>query len=83
MYQSRSGPPQVPWLGPDVSDHLATLADDGVDEVVVVPVGFVSDHVEVLYDLDVVAAADAAEFGLGFHRVPTVGTHPRFVDHDP
>ncbi len=79
VYQSRSGPPQVPWLGPDVSDHLVTLADAGVDEVVVVPVGFVSDHVEVLYDLDIVAAADAAKLGLGFHRVPTVGTHPRFV----
>lgn len=76
---SRSGPPHVPWLVPDVSDRLRELVADGVDEVVAVPIGFVSDHMEVVYDLDVVAAATASELSLPFARAATAGTHPAFV----
>jgi ferrochelatase len=79
VWQSRSGPPSVPWLEPDVNDHLAALADRGVQAVVVSPVGFVSDHVEVLWDLDVEAAETAGKLGLAFARAATVGTDPRFV----
>ncbi len=64
VYQSRSGSPSQPWLGPDVSDHLQTLRKDGVAEVVVAPIGFVSDHMEVVYDLDVEAQKVAKELGL-------------------
>jgi protoporphyrin/coproporphyrin ferrochelatase len=79
VYNSRSGPPQVPWLTPDVNDHLAALAADGCPGVVVAPIGFVSDHLEVVYDLDVEARATAAGLGLPFARAGTVGTDPRFV----
>jgi protoporphyrin/coproporphyrin ferrochelatase len=79
VFQSRSGPPQVPWLEPDVGDHLETLAAAGVTDVVLVPVGFTSDHMEVVYDLDTQAAARAAEAGVRLLRVPTPGTHPAFV----
>jgi ferrochelatase len=79
VWQSRSGPPQVPWLEPDVNDHLAVLADKGVTDVVVSPVGFVSDHLEVLWDLDNEAAETARGLGLGFARAATPGTDPRFV----
>jgi ferrochelatase len=79
VYQSRSGPPQVPWLEPDICDHLALLAADGVSDVTVVPLGFVSDHMEVLFDLDTQAAAKAAELGLVFSRAGTVGDDPVFV----
>jgi protoporphyrin/coproporphyrin ferrochelatase len=79
VFQSRSGPPSVPWLEPDVRDQLRMLARDGATDVVVVPVGFVSDHLEVQWDLDVEAAAVAAELGLGFTRTPAPGTDPRFV----
>ncbi len=79
VWQSRSGPPSVPWLEPDVNDHLASLAARGVPAVVVSPIGFVSDHVEVLWDLDEEAAATAAKLGLGYARAATVGTDPRFV----
>jgi ferrochelatase len=79
VFQSRSGPPRVPWLEPDVGDHLRRLAADRVTDVVVVPVGFVSDHLEVLWDLDVEAAGVAAELGLGFHRTPAPGPDPRFT----
>jgi ferrochelatase len=78
-FQSRSGPPSVPWLEPDVRDHLRALAVENVTAVVVVPVGFVSDHLEVQWDLDVEAADVAAELGLGFTRTPTPGTDPRFI----
>jgi ferrochelatase len=78
-YQSRSGPPQVPWLGPDVGDHLRELARDGVRDVVVSPIGFVSDHMEVLYDLDVEARSIAEGLGLNLVRAATSGTHPAFV----
>ncbi|MDH3753919.1 MAG: ferrochelatase [Acidimicrobiia bacterium] len=76
-YQSRSGAPHVPWLEPDIVEHLGTL--DPATIAVVVPLGFVSDHMEVLFDLDLEAANAAEERGIRFIRVPTVGTHPRFV----
>lgn len=78
-YQSRSGPPNQPWLEPDVNDALRELASGGTRDVVVVPIGFISDHLEVLYDLDVEASQTAASCGLNFVRVASVGTHPRFV----
>ena len=80
VYQSRSGPSQVPWLEPDVCDHIRSLAVRGVKDVVVSPIGFVSDHVEILFDLDVEAREAAAEAGLGFARAQTAGTHPAFVE---
>lgn len=79
VYCSRSGPPQVPWLEPDVSARIRTLAREDAGAVAVVPVGFLSDHVEVIYDLDVEARAAAEEAGVGFVRAGTVGDHPRFV----
>lgn len=79
VFQSRSGPPQVPWLEPDVNDHLTRLAERGVREVVVVPIGFVSDHMEVVQDLDTEAAATAASLGIRFLRAKTVSEHPAFV----
>ena len=69
----------MPWLEPDILDHLRDLHARGVSDVVVAPLGFLSDHLEVLYDLDVEAAELAAELGLGFVRAKTPGTHPRFV----
>jgi ferrochelatase len=78
-YQSRSGSPGEAWLEPDVNDALRALAAAGPDPVVVVPVGFVCDHVEVLYDLDVEARATAAALGLPFARAATVNDHPAFV----
>jgi ferrochelatase len=79
VYQSRSGPPHVPWLEPDVCDHLAVLAERGTRNVVLSPIGFVSDHLEVLYDLDVEARTKAGELGLNMARAGTAGTHPDFV----
>jgi ferrochelatase len=79
VWQSRSGPPQVPWLEPDVCDHLARLHEDGVEAAVLVPIGFVSDHMEVIYDLDVEAAELAQKLGMRLSRAATAGTHPRFV----
>ncbi len=76
---SRSGSPSVPWLEPDIGDRLAQLGDQGGQAVVVVPIGFVSDHMEVVYDLDTEAAETAAELGLTFVRAATVGTDLRFV----
>jgi protoporphyrin/coproporphyrin ferrochelatase len=78
-WQSRSGPPQVPWLEPDVNDHLRTLAAAGIRDVIVAPTGFVSDHVEVAWDLDIEAKAAAESLGLRFARSATAGTHPAFV----
>ncbi len=78
-YQSRSGPPSQPWLEPDVRDHLAELAKSGTRAVVVIPVGFVSDHMEVRHDLDLEAARTADDLGLAFARAATPGTHPRFA----
>jgi protoporphyrin/coproporphyrin ferrochelatase len=78
-YSSRSGPPSQPWLGPDVNDLLAELAVAGSRAVVVVPIGFISDHMEVKFDLDVEAAGTAARLGLAYARAATPGTDPRFV----
>ncbi|MEJ9079898.1 ferrochelatase [Gordonia malaquae] len=79
VWQSRSGPPQVPWLEPDICDHLRALSDDGVTRVVVCPIGFISDHLEVVWDLDSEAADVAAELGMEYVRVPTAGTSARFI----
>ena len=78
-WQSRSGPPHVPWLEPDVLDVLRELRDAGASDVIVIPLGFISDHLEVLYDLDVEAQDLAKDVGLNMIRVPTVGTDPAFV----
>jgi ferrochelatase len=78
-WQSRSGPPSVPWLEPDINDHLRDLAARGVRAVVVAPTGFVSDHVEVRWDLDTEARETAAELGMAFARAATAGIHPAFV----
>ncbi|MFF3754409.1 ferrochelatase [Streptomyces sp. NPDC002018] len=79
VYQSRSGAPHIPWLEPDICDHLETLHGEGVPAVVMAPIGFVSDHMEVLYDLDTEATAKAAELGLPVRRSATVGADPRFA----
>lgn len=80
VYQSRSGPPGQPWLEPDICGYLRELASGGeVHDVVVVPIGFISDHLEVLYDLDTEARAVAEGFGLNMVRAGTVGTHPKFI----
>ena len=79
-YQSRSGPPNEPWLEPDIGDRLRALRAEGARDAVVVPVGFVSDHVEVLYDLDVEARGISEEIGLGFHRALAANDHPKFVE---
>ena len=79
VWQSRSGPPQVPWLEPDINDHLKALAGHGVTSVVVCPIGFVSDHLEVRWDLDVEARQTAQDLGLGYVRAVTAGTHPGFI----
>lgn len=80
VWQSRSGPPQVPWLEPDIVDHLETLPDKDFDAVIVCPVGFVSDHLEVIWDLDNEAATKAAELGIAFARAATPGTDDRFAE---
>ncbi len=79
VWQSRSGPPQVPWLEPDVGDHLEALAKAGEKAVVLVPIGFTSDHMEVVWDLDHEARDRANAAGLTMVRAGTVGIHPRFV----
>lgn len=79
VYQSRSGRPTDPWLEPDILDHLGDLHGRGVREVVVHPVGFLSDHVEVLFDLDEEARRKGEQLGMTVLRSSTVGTHPRFV----
>lgn len=79
VYQSRSGPPSQPWLEPQITGHLAKLHAEGVRAVAAVPIGFVSDHMEVIYDLDVEAAGRAAELGIAFVRAATPATDPRFA----
>ena len=79
VFCSRSGPPQVPWLTPDVNHRLAELAAEGVRSVVLAPIGFVNDHMEVVYDLDTQAAATASGVGIEVVRAATAGTHPAFV----
>jgi len=79
VYCSRSGPPAQPWLEPDVGDYLETARAAGAKAVAVVPIGFVSDHMEVVYDLDTQAAAVARKLALPFARAATVGVDPEFV----
>jgi ferrochelatase len=79
VYQSRSGSPQVPWLEPDINDALREARADGARAVIVVPLGFVSDHVEVVWDLDHEALETAGALGMQLVRVATPGTHPAFV----
>ncbi|MEU6081656.1 ferrochelatase [Streptomyces sp. NPDC047108] len=79
VYQSRSGAPHIPWLEPDICDHLEALHGSGAPAAVMVPIGFVSDHMEVKYDLDTEAAAKAEELGLPVTRAATVGADPRFA----
>ena len=78
-YQSRSGSPAQPWLEPDICDHLNTLKTAGIADVVVAPIGFVSDHIEVLYDLDHEAQNVAKQLGINMRRARTAGSHPAFV----
>jgi ferrochelatase len=78
-YTSRSGRPSDPWLTPDISDELRSLKQAGAQDVVVSPIGFVSDHVEVLYDLDIAARRTADDLGIGFFRARTPGDHPSFI----
>jgi ferrochelatase len=80
VWQSRSGPPQIPWLEPDIVDHLDALHAQGVESVVVCPVGFVSDHLEVIWDLDNEAAERAAALGMRFARAATPNADPRFAE---
>jgi len=79
VYQSRSGPPHVPWLEPDICAHLESLAGQGIREVVLLPIGFLSDHMEVRYDLDTESREKAEGLGLTLIRARTVGTAPGFV----
>lgn len=78
VFQSRSGAPRSPWLEPDVGDAIEALPEGST--VVVIPIGFMSDHMEVLYDLDTLAAQRASDANITMVRVPTVGTHPLFVN---
>ncbi|GAC57263.1 ferrochelatase [Gordonia hirsuta DSM 44140 = NBRC 16056] len=79
VWQSRSGPPEVPWLEPDICDHLEDLAEQGVGRVVVCPIGFISDHLEVIWDLDSEAREVAEKLGMDYARADTVGTDPVFI----
>jgi ferrochelatase len=79
VWQSRSGPPQVPWLEPDIADHLTALADAGTTAVIVCPIGFVADHIEVVWDLDHELRQQAQELGIAFARAATPNADPRFA----
>ena len=85
VYQSRSGPPQQPWLEPDICDHIETLHEqatkkgDSLTDLLILPIGFISDHLEVLFDLDIEAQQQCDKLGIALQRVPTVGNRPRFV----
>jgi ferrochelatase len=80
VWQSRSGPPRIPWLSPDIVDHVDALHDAGVPGIVVSPVGFVSDHLEVVWDLDNEAHERADKLGMAFARAATAGSDPRFAE---
>ena len=80
VYQSRSGPPEQPWLEPDVNDYLRDRARQDTRPVVLSPIGFLSDHMEVLYDLDCEARATCDGLGIAMVRAATVGTHPKFIE---
>ena len=79
VWQSRSGPPQVPWLEPDVADHIAALAEEGTKAVIVCPIGFVADHIEVVWDLDTELREQSEAAGIAFARVNTPNADPRFA----
>jgi protoporphyrin/coproporphyrin ferrochelatase len=79
VWQSRSGPPQVPWLEPDVADHLTALADSGTKAVIICPIGFVADHIEVVWDLDHELRLQADEARIAFARASTPNADPRFA----
>jgi ferrochelatase len=79
-FQSRSGPPHIPWLAPDICEHLEEVAAMGVTYVIVSPLGFLSDHMEVVYDLDVEAKKKSQELGLHMLRAKSVGNHPLMVE---
>jgi protoporphyrin/coproporphyrin ferrochelatase len=79
VYQSRSGPPTQPWLEPDVCRHIRQLHAEGVKDIVLAPIGFLSDHMEVVYDLDTEAAELCRELGVNLARASTVGVHPAFI----
>lgn len=79
VYQSRSGPPHIPWLEPDICDYLAQVKAQGIENAIIVPIGFISDHMEVLFDLDTEAKQAAADLGITLVRAETVGTHPAFI----
>lgn len=79
VWQSRSGPPQVPWLEPDVGDHLSALAAAGTEAVIVCPIGFVADHIEVVWDLDNELRQQAEGLGIAFARAATPNLDPRFA----
>ena len=80
VYQSRSGPPQQPWLEPDICDHIQSLHDaGGTEDIVIMPVGFVSDHMEVMFDLDTEAMDLCKELSINMVRAGSVGVHPQFV----
>lgn len=78
-YCSRSGSPHVPWLEPDINDHLEAIAGEGASAAIVVPIGFISDHMEVVYDLDIEARATAERLGMGYLRAPTIDRSPTFI----
>jgi ferrochelatase len=80
VFQSRSGSPAQPWLGPDICDHLRALLANGATDVVIAPIGFVSDHMEIVYDLDTEAQSLCRELGLNMIRARTAGTHPAFIE---
>lgn len=80
VYQSRSGRPQDPWLEPDILDHIQSLKESGCHSLVISPIGFISDHMEVLFDLDEEAAQKCADLGITMSRAASPGTHPKFVE---
>jgi ferrochelatase len=80
VYQSRSGSPRDPWLEPDVADYLRAAREEGLGAAVLCPIGFLCDHIEVLYDLDREAAQVAAALGLALARAEAVNDHPRFLE---
>jgi len=79
VYQSRSGPPQIPWLEPDINDAIRRARGEGFTSVIIAPIGFVSDHMEVVWDLDNEALTTCAQLGVRVRRVATPGVDPRFV----
>ncbi len=80
VYQSRSGSPKIPWLEPDIIDYMEQISEEGTKDLLIVPIGFISDHMEVLYDLDTEAVEKAEELGMKMERVPTVGISKPFVE---